>query len=403
MIQLLLAVIYISFISLGLPDSLLGSAWPVMYPEFGVPVSYAGILSMIIAAGTVVSSLQSDRLTKKFGTGKVTAFSVAMTAVALLGFSISHSFLWLCVWAIPYGLGAGSVDASLNNYVALHYASRHMSWLHCMWGLGASVGPYVMSLALTGGQGWNMGYRYIGLFQILLTIILFFSLPLWKRPPVPGENVDNSTENNSAEASAHFAARPLTLREIVRISGAKEIMICFFCYCALEQTAGLWASSYLVLHRGIDSETAASYASLFYLGITAGRALSGFLTMKWNDKQMVRLGQAIIFLGIAVLLLPVGGNVLSLLGLILAGLGCAPVYPCIIHSTPEHFGADKSQAIIGVQMASAYVGTCLMPPLFGILARSISIMLFPVFLLLLLVLMFWMHELLYSKKKAADT
>lgn len=403
MIQLLLAVIYISFISLGLPDSLLGSAWPVMYPEFGVPVSYAGILSMIIAAGTVVSSLQSDRLTKKFGTGKVTAFSVAMTAAALLGFSISHSFLWLCVWAIPYGLGAGSVDASLNNYVALHYASRHMSWLHCMWGLGASVGPYVMSLALTGGQGWNMGYRYIGLFQILLTAILFFSLPLWKRPPVPGENVDNSTENNSAEASAHFAARPLTLREIVRISGAKEIMICFFCYCALEQTAGLWASSYLVLHRGIDSETAASYASLFYLGITAGRALSGFLTMKWNDKQMVRLGQAIIFLGIAVLLLPVGGNVLSLLGLILAGLGCAPVYPCIIHSTPEHFGADKSQAIIGVQMASAYVGTCLMPPLFGILARSISIMLFPVFLLLLLVLMFWMHELLYSKKKAADT
>ncbi len=403
MIQLLLAVIYISFISLGLPDSLLGSAWPVMYPEFGVPVSYAGILSMIIAAGTVVSSLQSDRLTKKFGTGKVTAFSVAMTAAALLGFSISHSFLWLCVWAIPYGLGAGSVDASLNNYVALHYASRHMSWLHCMWGLGASVGPYVMSLALTGGQGWNMGYRYIGLFQILLTALLFFSLPLWKKPPVPGENVDNSTENNSAEASAHFAARPLTLREIVRISGAKEIMICFFCYCALEQTAGLWASSYLVLHRGIDSETAASYASLFYLGITTGRALSGFLTMKWNDKQMVRLGQAIIFLGIAILLLPVGGNVLSLLGLILAGLGCAPVYPCIIHSTPEHFGAEKSQAIIGVQMASAYVGTCLMPPLFGILARSISIMLFPVFLLLLLVLMFWMHELLYSKKKAANT
>ena len=414
MIQLLLAVIYISFISLGLPDSLLGSAWPVMYPEFDVPVSYAGIISMIIAAGTVVSSLQSDRLTKRFGTGKVTAFSVATTAVALLGFSISHSFLWLCVWAIPYGLGAGSVDASLNNYVALHYASRHMSWLHCMWGLGASVGPYVMSWALTGGQGWNMGYRYIGLFQVVLTAILFFSLPLWKKPPVTDGNVDNSVEksgqtgdmsqNHPAESSetpvtTYTETRPLTLREIIRIPGAKEVMICFFCYCALEQTAGLWASSYLVLHRGIDGETAASYASLFYLGITAGRALSGFLTMKINDKNMVRLGNAIILLGIFVLLLPVGGSSLSLLGLILVGLGCAPVYPCIIHSTPAHFGADKSQAIIGVQMASAYVGTCLMPPLFGILARSISITLYPVFLLALLVLMFCMHELLCRKKK----
>lgn len=398
MIQLLLAVIYISFISLGLPDSLLGSAWPVMYPEFDVPVSYAGIISMIIAAGTVVSSLQSDRLTKRFGTGKVTAFSVATTAVALLGFSVSHSFLWLCVWAIPYGLGAGSVDASLNNYVALHYASRHMSWLHCMWGLGASVGPYVMSWALTGGQGWNMGYRYIGLFQVVLTSILFFSLPLWKKPPEYNENVDNSVKK-----SAHTETRPLTLREIIRIPGAKEVMICFFCYCALEQTAGLWASSYLVLHRGIDGETAASYASLFYLGITAGRALSGFLTMKINDKNMVRLGNAIILLGILVLLLPVGGSFLSLLGLILVGLGCAPVYPCIIHSTPAHFGADKSQAIIGVQMASAYVGTCLMPPLFGILARSISITLYPIFLSALLVLMFCMHELLCNKKKVANT
>lgn len=409
MIQLLLAVIYISFISLGLPDSLLGSAWPVMYPELGVPVSYAGIISMIIAAGTVVSSLQSDRLTKRFGTGKVTVFSVVTTAVALLGFSISHSFLWLCVWAIPYGLGAGSVDASLNNYVALHYASRHMSWLHCMWGLGASVGPYVMSWALTGGQGWNMGYRYIGLFQVVLTAILFLSLPLWKKPPENNENVDNSVNKTGQEeelaenhSTEHSAARPLTLREILRISGAKEVMVCFFCYCALEQTAGLWASSYLVLHRGIDSETAASYASLFYLGITAGRALSGFLTMKWNDRQMVRLGQAVTFVGIVILLLPEGGNVLSMLGLILTGMGCAPVYPCIIHSTPERFGADKSQAIIGVQMASAYVGTCLMPPLFGILARSISIMLFPVFLLLLLVLMFWMHELLYRTRVSKD-
>lgn len=389
MFQLLLAVIYLSFISLGLPDSLLGSAWPVMYPEFDVPVSYAGILSMIIAAGTIVSSLQSDRLTKKFGTGKVTAFSVATTAVALLGFSVSHSFLWLCIWAIPYGLGAGSVDASLNNYVALHYASRHMSWLHCMWGVGASVGPYVMGFALAGGQSWNMGYRYIGLFQVVLSGILFFSLPLWKKPP--------TTQTKST------TARALTLREILGISGAKEVMLCFFCYCALEQTAGLWASSYLVLHHGMGEETAARFASLFFLGITAGRALSGFLTMKLNDKQMIRLGNAVIFGGILVLLLPAGNSVLSLLGLILVGLGCAPIYPCIIHSTPEHFGADKSQAIIGVQMASAYVGILLMPPLFGVIARSISIVLFPFFLLVLLALMFCMHELLCKKKKASDT
>lgn len=386
MIQLLLAVIYLSFISLGLPDSLLGSAWPVMYSGLNVPVSYAGIISMIIAAGTVVSSLQSDRLTKKFGPGKVTAFSVAMTAAALLGFSFSHTFWALCLWAIPYGLGAGSVDASLNNYVALHYASRHMSWLHCMWGLGASVGPYVMSFALTGGQGWNMGYRYIGIFQVVLSAIIFFSLPLWKKPG----NDDKDGEDKKTPES------PLTLKQIVKIPGAKEVMICFFCYCALEQTAGLWASSYLVLHRGILAETAASYASLFYLGITVGRAVSGFLTIRFNDRTMVRIGQSVIALGVIILFLPVKTPFFSLLALVLIGLGCAPVYPCIIHSTPDHFGADKSQAIIGVQMASAYVGTCLMPPLFGLLARSISITLFPLFLLLLLALMFIMHEKLYK-------
>lgn len=411
MIQLLLAVIYISFISLGLPDSLLGSAWPVMYPEFDVPVSYAGIIFMIIAAGTVVSSLQSDRLTQKFGTGKVTAFSVAMTAVALLGFSFSHSFIALCLWAIPYGLGAGSVDASLNNYVALHYASRHMSWLHCMWGLGASIGPYIMSYALTGGQGWNMGYRYIGIFQIVLSAILLFSLPLWKKPSEAAVSVDNtgkstkesvgqitadSTEKNASDSEP---GRPLTIREIIRIPGVKEVIICFFCYCALEQTTGLWASSYLVLHQGMDAETAASFASLFYLGITAGRGLSGFLTMKFNDKRMVQMGCVIIFIGLLVLLLPFGISQLSIIGLLLVGLGCAPIYPCIIHSTPEHFGADKSQAVIGVQMASANVGACLMPPFFGIIARTISITLFPVFLLIFLVLMFVMHEMLWRKKK----
>lgn len=386
MFQLLLAIIYLAFISLGLPDSLLGSAWPTMYKQFNVPVSYAGMISMIIAVGTIISSLQSDRLTKKLGTGKVTAISVLMTAVALFGFSATHSFVLLCLWAIPYGLGAGSVDASLNNYVALNYKSRHMSWLHCMWGVGASLGPYIMGYALTNGQGWNMGYRYISILQIILTAILLLSLPLWKKKAV----------SNSGTGSAATQAEPLSLRQIIKIPGAKEVMITFFCYCALEQTAGLWASSYLVLNRGLSSEIAAGFASLFYIGITIGRAFSGFLTIKLNDKQMIHLGQGLIFAGILTLLLPFGKES-ALLGLILIGLGCAPVYPCIIHSTPEHFGADKSQAMIGVQMASAYVGTCLMPPLFGLIANLISVSLFPLYLLATLLLMIVMHEMLLKK------
>lgn len=384
MFQLLLVIIYISFISLGLPDSLLGSAWPTMYPQLAVPVSYAGIISMIIALGTIISSLQSDRLTRRWGTGKVTAVSVGTTALALFGFSISGSFWQLCLWAIPYGLGAGSVDASLNNYVALHYKSRHMSWLHCMWGVGASVGPYIMGYMITGGGTWNSGYRAIALLQIVLTIILVFSLPLWKERPTVGEN------------GGEAAAEALSLKQVVKIPGVKEILLCFFCYCAIESTAGLWASSYLNLYKGIPAETAAEYASMFYIGITLGRAFSGFVTMKLNDVQMIRLGQAIIGAGIVIILLPFSAEV-SLIGFVIVGLGCAPVYPCIIHSTPEHFGADKSQAIIGIQMASAYVGTCLMPPIFGLIANHITAALLPLYLLALLVLMFVMHERLNKK------
>lgn len=381
MFQLLLAVIYLAFISLGLPDSLLGSAWPSMYREFGVPVSYSGGIFMIIAGGTILSSLLSDRMTKRFGTGKVTAMSVCMTAAALFGFSVSHSYLALCLWAVPYGLGAGSVDASLNNYVALHYASRHMSWLHCMWGVGASLGPYIMEYALGGGQGWNMGYRYIAVLQMALTVLLFFSLPLWKKQGNGQEDADGD-ENR---------AKPLSLREIIGIPGAKEILITFFCYCAIEQTVGLWASSYLVLHHGLSAKAAAGLAGLFYIGITAGRFLSGFLTLKLRDTQMIRLGQAVILLGIAALFLPFG-KYAAFAGLLLIGLGCAPIYPSVIHSTPETFGRDKSQAMVGVQMASAYLGTLVMPPVFGFIANRISAALFPVYLLIILILMVVMHE-----------
>jgi len=384
MTQLLLAIIYLAFISLGLPDGLLGAAWPTMYQEFAVPVSYAGAVSMIISFGTILSSLQSDRLTRRLGTGKVTAISVGMTAAALCGFSVSHSFVAVCLWAIPYGLGAGSVDASLNNYVALHYESRHMSWLHCMWGIGATLGPYVMGYALTGGKGWNAGYRYIGIMQIVLTAVLVCSLPLWVKRKEEGTG------------GAEMDAKALSIREVLKIRGAKEVMFCFFCYCALESTAGLWSSSYLTLQKGIPAETAASYAGMFYLGITIGRALSGFITMKLNDVQMIRMGQCIIALGIIVVFLP-GAAVVSLVGLVLIGLGCAPVYPCIIYSTPAHFGEDKSQAVIGIQMASAYVGSCLMPPVFGLIANNISVALFPVYLVVILMIMIVMHELLVKK------
>lgn len=387
MIHLLLAIIYLSFISLGLPDALLGSAWPTIYQEFEVPVSYMGIISMVISAGTVVSSLMSDRLTLKLGTGKVTAFSVALTAAALFGFSVSSSFWMLCLWAIPYGLGAGSVDASLNNYVALHYASRHMSWLHCMWGIGASVGPYIMGYVLSGGQHWTMGYRLIGVIQVVLTAGLFLSLPLWKNRTGASEDGKPVSER-----------KPLSLKQIIRIPGAKEIMIAFFCYCALEQTTGLWASSYLVLHKGLNSETAASFASLFFVGITIGRVLNGFLTIKMSDTQLIRMGQMIVLVGIAALLLPMG-EIVSLAGLLLVGLGCAPIYPCVIHSTPAHFGAERSQAVIGVQMASAYVGNCVMPPVFGLIANHISITLLPIYLLAILILMVFTHEKMLKNVK----
>ncbi|MCI5493228.1 MAG: MFS transporter [Lachnospiraceae bacterium] len=388
MFQLLLVIIYLSFISLGLPDSLLGAAWPSMYQELNVPISYAGAISMIIAFGTIVSSLQSDRLTRRLGTGKVTAISVGMTALALFGFSISSSFWVLCLWAIPYGLGAGSVDAALNNYVALHYESRHMSWLHCMWGVGASVGPYIMGYVMTGGGSWSGGYRVISILQIVLTMILLFSLPLWKNRPVLAD-----ADGQEVQTKA------LSIREVFRIRGAKEVMICFFCYCALEQTTGLWASSYLTLYKGVAADVAATFASLFYVGITIGRALSGFLTMKFDDVRMIRMGECLIGLGVVIMVLPFGRE-LALAGFLIIGLGCAPIYPCVIHSTPAHFGAERSQAIIGIQMASAYVGTCLMPPVFGLIANSISVALLPVYLCIILVLMIVMHELLVKKTEA---
>ena len=431
MTSLLLAVIYLAFISLGLPDSLLGAAWPAMHEDLGAPLSYAGAVSMIIALGTILSSLASDRLTLRLGTGRVTAISVSMTAAALLGFSLSGSFYQICLWAIPYGLGAGSVDAALNNYVALHYKSRHMSWLHAMWGVGASAGPCLMGLAIARGAGWAGGYAAVAALQALLTLLLFCSLPLWKKRPgaaarakaaqatptqtqtaqeIPAQAQTTQatqampTQPQAAQAQPARAQdaretperrRPLPLAAVVRIRGAREVMLAFFCYCAVEQILGLWASSFLHLSRGMSAERAAELAALFFLGITAGRVVSGFLTLRLSDTRMIRLGQLLLLLGVLLLLLP--ADACAVAGLLLAGLGCAPIYPCIIHATPAHFGEERSQAIIGVEMAAAYIGTMLMPPLFGVLAGRIAVTLLPLYLLALLALMTAMTERLERK------
>jgi len=378
MTSILLVVIYIAFISLGLPDSVLGSAWPSMYGDLKVPVSYAGIISMIIAGGTILSSLFSEKLIRKIGTGVVTTASVAVTAIALLGFSFSHSFWQLCLWGIPYGLGAGSVDAALNNFVALHYKSRHMSWLHSFWGIGATVGPYIMGLSLTKGLKWNSGYQTIGIMQTVLVFILILSFPLWKAKREEAGIQTQETDGSS-------------IKETIKLPGAKAILTAFFCYCSLEATTGLWASSYIVLYKGINAETAAKWASLFYLGITAGRFISGFFADKTGDKQMVRIGQGISGIGILLLLIP-AENILTPISLILIGLGCAPIFPSLLHETPDNFGAEKSQSIMGMQMASAYVGTTLMPPVFGYIAEHISIGLYPVYLIIFVFLMVVMVE-----------
>ncbi len=384
MASLLLAIIYLAFITLGLPDSLLGAAWPSMYQEIGASVSWAGILSMITAAGTIISSLASDRIIRKLGAGRVTAISSCMTAVALFGFSTSRSFWILCLWAVPYGLGAGSIDAALNNFVALHYPARHMSWLHCMWGIGASAGAVIIGWAIAEGFHWNGGYQVTSILQFVLTITLFLSLPLWKR--VAGSYAEREPKQ---QKSAVYK-----LSQIIKRKGVKEVLIFFFCYCALESTAGMWAASYCTIYRGITPEQAARWASLFYLGITAGRFVCGFLTMKINDKNMIRLGQGLTAVGLLLVRLLLDKSFLFT-GLILIGCGCAPIYPSIIHETPVNFGKDLSQSIIGVQMAAAYVGTCLIPPIFGLLAQFVAISMYPFFLVILLVIMVVMSEKLH--------
>lgn len=370
MYLLLLAIIYLAFISLGLPDSLLGSAWPTIRTDFDVPLSYMGLVSMIISGGTIFSGLMSERITKKFGTRVVTTASTLLTAVALFGFSTTTDFYQMCLWAIPYGLGAGAIDAALNNYVALYYSSRHMSWLHCFWGVGTIISPYIMSYALTHTV-WTNGYRMVSYLQFGIVIVLLLTFPLWKI-----NKVNEGTEENT---------EVLGLKGALKIKGVPYLLTAFFAYCAAEATTMLWASSYLEGTRGVSKDKAAALGALFFIGITVGRFLAGFISDKLGDNRMIRIGTAIALLGVVCTAVPV--EIVTMLGFIIIGLGCAPVYPCIIHSTPANFGAENSQGIIGIQMASAYVGSTFMPPVFGLIANHVSLKLMPCYLAFFLVLL----------------
>jgi len=374
MITLILIIIYLAFISLGLPDSLLGSAWPVMQADLSVEASSAGIISMLVCGGTIISSLFSGKLINRFGTGKITFVSVTMTAFALLGFSISHTFIWLCIMAVPLGLGAGSVDVALNNFVALHYKAKHMSWLHCFWGIGATSGPIIMSLFLANNSGWQKGYFTISIIQFSLVFVLFLTLSLWKH-----------FEKNDKTSSEHEETNTQKINPL-RIPGVKLALVSFVCYCATEATAGLWGSSYLVNYKGLSVDDAARGISLFYGGITLGRFLAGFITMKFNNRILIRCGQILCIIGAVLLILPFRAY-FSLIGLILIGLGCAPIYPAMLHETPNRFGKDVSQSIMGMQMAFAYIGSTFMPPILGFLASKTSIMIFPYFLLFFMIVM----------------
>lgn len=383
MYSLLLALIYLAFISLGLPDSLLGAGWPTMHGELGVPVSYMGIVSMVISGGTIVSSLMSDRLTRKFGARVVTVVSVFLTAGALFGFSFSDRFWMLILFSVPYGLGAGAIDAALNNYIALHYSARHMSWLHCFWGVGAIVSPFIMSYALTSST-WNDGCRIVGYIQLGIAALLLVTLPVWK---INSKKTDVVEQKN------------IGLLGALKIKGVPFILIGFFAYCAAEATAMQWASTYFVEVKHISEAQAAQFASLFYIGITAGRFLSGFVSAKIGDRRMIIIGASVLTLGIILLVIPVTAAELSLAGFVIIGLGCAPIYPSIIHSTPANFGAENSGAIIGIQMACAYVGSTFMPPLFGLIGSATDFAILPLYLIVFVVLMLVMTELTFRTAK----
>ena len=373
----LLIIIYIAFISLGLPDSMLGTAWPMIYPDLAIPISYSGILAMIICGGTVISSLMFARLSRRFSTIQITAVSVAMTAAALILFSAAPSFFFLIPISLLLGLGAGSVDAALNNYVALHYKARAMNFLHAFWGLGTLIGPFVMSYLFANGFSWRNGYRILGGMQAAVCLILILSVPLWRKA---GKSTITTTGDEPSLSGNGSSSALSALRK----PGAIMALLAFFAYCSAEQTTMLWSASFLVEARGLTESAAAATAGLFFIGITSGRIISGLVSGSIAAKTMLRSGQAVITTGV-ILMLALPGN-LAGIALFLIGMGCGPIYPTMLHQTPEYFGAEDSARIMGLQMATAYVGSSFMPALFGIIGRNISLSLFPLYVLMFVII-----------------
>ena len=374
MATLLLIVIYIAFIGLGVPDSLFGTAWPAIYTDLNLPVSWASIVTIIVSCGTITSSLLSSWLISRFGTGKITAVSTLMTALALLGFSCSDSMLWLCLCAIPLGLGAGSIDTALNNYVALHYEASHMNFLHCFYGIGVSLSPYLMSLALSKGT-WEGGYRAVFWFQLAIAALTALALPLWKK-------VRHAQNGEEAEETP----RVLSFPALMKMPKVRMACLVFIGYCALEYTCGTWGSTFLVNAKGAAADTAARMVTFYYVGLALGRFLSGVLAGLLHSRQLVKIGQMILLAAVVSLFLPLPFAFCSV-SLFFIGLGNGPIFPNMLHLTPELFGKDLSQAVIGAEMATSYIGVLLAPALFGLIAQNVTAALFPVYLLVLYALM----------------
>lgn len=374
MATILLVIIYIAFIGLGIPDSLFGTAWPAIYQEFHLPISYASFVTVIISCGTIVSSMVSARVISMFGTNKVSAFSTAMTAAALFGFSCSDSLLFFCLFAIPLGLGAGAIDTALNNYVSLHYSATHMSFLHCFYGIGVSVSPYVLSLVISGKYGWRGGYRIAFGIQLGIALLMLFTLPVWKKAHGQGGEMQEQK------------MKALTFGEVMRISGVKTMCCLFFASCAIECTCGGWGSTFLVEYKHMSAEQAAGIIMFYYVGMALGRFLSGILAMRLNSWQIIKIGQCILGAALFILLLPASPQI-SGVALFMTGLGNGPLFPNFNYLTPQNFGEDVSQSVMGTQMAAAYVGIMLAPAVCGILGQNISMGVFPVYLLAFYVFM----------------
>lgn len=385
----LLVLIYVAFISLGLPDSLLGSVWPAMHVDLGADLSLAGVLGAVVCAGTVLSGLMSARLIARFGTARVTAVSVLMTAAAMLGMALSSSFILTLLLCIPLGLGGGAVDAALNNFVALHYRAQHMNWLHCFWGVGATLGPAVIGLLLRLTGQWRGGYLGMAAAQCVLAAVMFASLPLWRKAE---GGTDGQTESGNIQ--------PMRLREVLMLPLAGPVLISLLAYCGAESVMNLWCASYLVGARGIAADRAASWVSLFFLGITLGRMLAGFLSVRMRPAQLVRAGVLLAIVGIALLLSPLDSLLPA--ACLLVGLGFAPVYPSMLHRTPVIFGQQASQSVMGIQMAFAYIGSTLMPPLAGALTHLAGMGFLPVFVLGLTALLLIMSERINRRLRARD-